>query len=144
MHNELISCPYNVNQKLHNFQGIVQLCHFLHCQVVLRCQPGSAVMNLDLRCHIDSYISVADHTLAVLDSPDSPPEVGHKIGNIAGAAYNALPIAAASIQARTKNNGVTKVSWPSLSSILWCHRQPMPKSPSSNLHRRQPHQHQQS
>jgi curved DNA binding protein len=62
------------------------------------------VVKIDLGCHLDGYIAVAAHTIVVSQEEPVEPE----LGNIAVAAYNAMLVAAESIQAGNSNAQVTK------------------------------------
>lgn len=65
------------------------------------------VVKIDLGCHIDGYISVAAHTLVVPDG-DTVTDVDPALGRVATAAYNAMLVASAHIQAGKTNTEVTK------------------------------------
>lgn len=64
------------------------------------------VVKIDLGCHIDGYISVAAHTLVV--SPADSSNIASGLGKVAHAAYDAMLVASAHIQAGATNTEVTK------------------------------------
>lgn len=66
------------------------------------------IVKMDLGCHLDGYIAVAAHTVVVAADDETPPAPNETISLVAVAAYNAMLVAAHSIQAGKTNVDVTK------------------------------------